>query len=107
MSQHQTNDDFQPRPLFQRAGFVKPQTENLSIISEPISSENPASELAPQATEPAPNSRRNSAATRTPTEQIALRVPVEHLALWRASGPGWQTRMVKILCENSPKPEQA
>ena len=33
----------------------------------------------------------------SPRELISLRVPVEVLAKWRASGPGWQTRMVRRL----------
>ena len=31
------------------------------------------------------------------TEQIALRVPTDVLARWRATGQGWQTRMVQRL----------
>lgn len=30
-------------------------------------------------------------------EAISLRVPVSVLAQWKASGPGWQTRMVEAL----------
>jgi uncharacterized protein (DUF4415 family) len=32
-----------------------------------------------------------------PRELISLRVPVEVLEKWRATGPGWQTRMVQRL----------
>jgi uncharacterized protein (DUF4415 family) len=32
-----------------------------------------------------------------PRELISLRVPSEVLEKWRASGPGWQTRMVQRL----------
>jgi uncharacterized protein (DUF4415 family) len=32
-----------------------------------------------------------------PRELISLRVPSEILEKWRASGPGWQTRMVQRL----------
>jgi uncharacterized protein (DUF4415 family) len=28
---------------------------------------------------------------------ISLRLPPETLALWKATGPGWQTRMAKVL----------
>jgi uncharacterized protein (DUF4415 family) len=38
-----------------------------------------------------------------PRELISLRVPVEVLERWRASGPGWQTRMVQRL-SRSPLP---
>ena len=31
------------------------------------------------------------------TEQIALRIPTDVLERWRASGPGWQTRLVQRL----------
>ena len=31
------------------------------------------------------------------TEQIALRIPTDVLARWRATGQGWQTRMVQRL----------
>ncbi len=32
-----------------------------------------------------------------PRELISLRVPVTVLEKWRATGPGWQTRMVQRL----------
>ena len=38
-----------------------------------------------------------------PRELISLRVPVEVLGKWRATGPGWQTRMVQRL-SRSPIP---
>lgn len=34
---------------------------------------------------------------------ISLRLPPETLALWKASGPGWQTRMVAVLTKASPR----
>jgi uncharacterized protein (DUF4415 family) len=36
-------------------------------------------------------------ALENPRELISLRVPVEVLEKWRATGPGWQTRMVQRL----------
>ena len=33
---------------------------------------------------------------------ISLRLPPETLALWKASGPGWQTRMAAALTKASP-----
>lgn len=30
-------------------------------------------------------------------QAISLRVPPETLARWKATGPGWQTRMVEVL----------
>jgi uncharacterized protein (DUF4415 family) len=35
-------------------------------------------------------------------EAISLRVPVSVLKRWRASGPGWQTRMVQTLGKRAP-----
>lgn len=33
---------------------------------------------------------------------ISLRVPPQTLSRWKASGPGWQTRMAEALTEISP-----
>ena len=41
-----------------------------------------------------------------PKEMISLRLPPEVLAKWRATGPGWQTRMAKRL-ERAPIPRSA
>ncbi len=38
-----------------------------------------------------------------PREQIALRLPPSTLARWRASGPGWQTRMAAVLAKAAPR----
>lgn len=35
-------------------------------------------------------------------EQIALRLPPRTLERWRASGPGWQTRMAEVLTKTAP-----
>jgi uncharacterized protein (DUF4415 family) len=37
--------------------------------------------------------------TRTP---IQLRLPQDALARWKATGPGWQTRMADVLVEALP-----
>lgn len=34
---------------------------------------------------------------------ISLRLPPETLALWKASGPGWQTRMAAALTKATPR----
>ena len=34
-----------------------------------------------------------------PRRQITIRLPESVLASWKASGPGWQTRMAKLLSE--------
>jgi uncharacterized protein (DUF4415 family) len=33
----------------------------------------------------------------SPRTLISLRLPPDVLARWKAKGPGWQTRMVKVL----------
>lgn len=38
-----------------------------------------------------------------PKKPISLRIPPETLARWKASGPGWQTRMVDLLSRRAPK----
>ena len=38
-----------------------------------------------------------------PKQMISLRLPPEVIARWKATGPGWQTRMAKRL-EKSPLP---
>jgi uncharacterized protein (DUF4415 family) len=32
-----------------------------------------------------------------PRKQVAIRLPADVLARWKASGPGWQTRMAERL----------
>jgi uncharacterized protein (DUF4415 family) len=34
---------------------------------------------------------------------ISLRITPETLARWKASGPGWQTRMAAVLARTSPR----
>jgi len=34
---------------------------------------------------------------------LSLRLPAEVIARWRASGPGWQTRMAEALEKSAPK----
>jgi uncharacterized protein (DUF4415 family) len=38
-----------------------------------------------------------------PRQMISLRLPPEVIARWKATGPGWQTRMAKRL-ERMPLP---
>ena len=38
-----------------------------------------------------------------PKQMISLRLPPEVIARWKATGPGWQTRMAKRL-ERTPLP---
>jgi uncharacterized protein (DUF4415 family) len=37
--------------------------------------------------------------TGTARTSISLRLPPDVLARWKATGPGWQTRMVKVLAK--------
>ena len=37
-----------------------------------------------------------------PRQQITLRLPPEVIARWRATGPGWQTRMAARLANTAP-----
>ena len=41
-----------------------------------------------------------------PRQMISLRLPPEVIARWKATGPGWQTRMAKRL-ERTPLPSGA
>ena len=36
-----------------------------------------------------------------PRRQVTIRLPESVLAAWKATGPGWQTRMAKLLSERS------
>ena len=36
-----------------------------------------------------------------PRRQVTIRLPESVLAEWKASGPGWQTRMAELLSERS------
>ena len=39
----------------------------------------------------------------SPRQLISLRLPAEVIARWRATGPGWQTRMAERLSATKPK----
>lgn len=38
----------------------------------------------------------------SPRQLISLRLPADVIARWRATGPGWQTRMAERLAEAPP-----
>ena len=40
-----------------------------------------------------------------PKTAVSLRIPNSILALWKATGPGWQTRMAKALDKALPRKE--
>jgi uncharacterized protein (DUF4415 family) len=47
--------------------------------------------------------RRGRPKLANPKQLLSLRLPPEVIASWRASGPGWQTRMAELLEKASPK----
>lgn len=47
--------------------------------------------------------RRGRPPVPTPRQPVTLRLDPQVLALWRASGKGWQTRAAAILAERAPK----
>jgi len=47
--------------------------------------------------------RRGRPRLANPRQLLSLRLPPEVIASWRASGPGWQTRMAELLEKASPK----
>jgi len=46
--------------------------------------------------------RRGRPVQGEPKTAISLRLPVSVLDAWKASGPGWQTRMVEDLSRHAP-----
>jgi len=38
-----------------------------------------------------------------PRKQVTIRLPASALTSWKASGPGWQTRMAELLIRRAPK----
>jgi uncharacterized protein (DUF4415 family) len=42
-----------------------------------------------------------------PRQLLSLRLPTQVIALWRATGPGWQTRMAEALEKSAPKARRA
>lgn len=37
-----------------------------------------------------------------PRRQVTIRLPESVLSAWKASGPGWQTRMAELLSKRAP-----
>ena len=42
-----------------------------------------------------------------PRQLLSLRLPPRVIARWKASGPGWQTRMAEALEKSAPKERRA
>ncbi len=38
-----------------------------------------------------------------PRQLLSLRLPAQVIAQWRATGPGWQTRMAEALEKSAPR----
>ncbi|HET7931818.1 MAG TPA: BrnA antitoxin family protein [Rhodanobacteraceae bacterium] len=47
--------------------------------------------------------RRGRPKLANPRQLLSLRLPPKLIARWRATGPGWQTRMVDALEKSAPK----
>lgn len=47
--------------------------------------------------------RRGRPKLASPRQLLSLRLSPEAIARWRASGPGWQTRMAGVLEKSAPK----
>lgn len=47
--------------------------------------------------------RRGRPKLANPKRLLSLRLPPEVIAGWKASGPGWQTRMAEVLRRSTPK----
>ena len=51
--------------------------------------------------------RRGRPKLANPRQLLSLRLPVQVVARWKATGPGWQTRMAQALEKGAPKPRRA
>lgn len=47
--------------------------------------------------------RRGRPKLENPRQLLSLRLPPQVIARWKASGPGWQTRMAEVLEKSAPK----
>jgi uncharacterized protein (DUF4415 family) len=47
--------------------------------------------------------RRGRPPLENPRKLLSLRLQPQVIAKWKASGPGWQTRMAKVLEQSAPK----
>ena len=47
--------------------------------------------------------RRGRPRLANPKQLLSLRLPPEVIASWKATGPGWQTRMAKVLESSTPR----
>jgi uncharacterized protein (DUF4415 family) len=47
--------------------------------------------------------RRGRPPLKNPKQLLSLRLPPDVIAGWKATGPGWQTRMADVLRKSTPK----
>lgn len=47
--------------------------------------------------------RRGRPPLANPRRLLSLRLPPDVIASWKATGPGWQTRMAELLERSTPK----
>jgi uncharacterized protein (DUF4415 family) len=47
--------------------------------------------------------RRGRPKLQNPRQLLSLRLPPAVIASWKASGPGWQTRMAEVLEKTRPR----
>jgi len=51
--------------------------------------------------------RRGRPKLTSPRQLLSLRLPAQVIARWKATGPGWQTRMAEALEKTAPKLQRA
>lgn len=51
--------------------------------------------------------RRGRPKLANPRQLLSLRLPTQVVARWKATGPGWQTRMAEALEKSAPKSRKA
>ncbi len=51
--------------------------------------------------------RRGRPKLASPRQLLSLRLPPQIIARWKATGPGWQTRMAEALEKTAPKARRA
>ncbi|WP_240097335.1 BrnA antitoxin family protein [Thermomonas flagellata] len=51
--------------------------------------------------------RRGRPKLANPRQLLSLRLPPQIIARWKATGPGWQTRMAEALEKAAPKARRA
>lgn len=47
--------------------------------------------------------RRGRPRVENPKQLLSLRLPPAVIASWKATGPGWQTRMARVLESSAPR----